>query len=395
MNKEGMRQRNIHLVFETIYRNEGITRTQLVAKTKMSEMTVGRTVDFLLKNGMIFDRLSENTNDVGRPASHLYLNQKIVNVGLSLDPGGAFIGLVDPYGKMLQFREHRFNPESMTPERTLEIAAELIETFIADYVPGGVHAVGMVMPGLIDCQLGLVRFSSQLKWKDVPVLDILKKYPNIPDVVLDNDIKARALGENRFGPGKKSKCSVLLNIGSGVGAGIIIDGKIYRGNENFAGEIGHTVLSTNNRICECGRKGCLEATISQPAVLREARAIEPHISFAGLEAAYKEEVLWAKTLLNMTAENILMVVHLLATMYAPDVIVLCGSLMDQCAVLRQILFDSYKEQHAEMFNHYFDLEFSKFGPDGNLIGAAALALIHNITQVIADPASSKTVLSKG
>jgi len=383
MNKQGMRKRNIQATFETIYDNEGITRTQLVSKTNMSEMTVGRSVDFLLKNNMITEKLSENTSDVGRPASRLYLNRGIVNVGLSLDPGGAFIGLIDPYGKVLHFQENRFDPRGMEPEKVLETVAQLIEEFIAKHRPGDVNAIGMVMPGLIDCKNGTMRYSSQLRWTDVPVVDILKRYP-IPDVIIDNDIKARALGENRFGPGKKSMCSVLLNIGSGIGAGVIIDNKIYRGKENFAGEIGHTMLGMNNRVCECGRKGCIEATISQPAVLGEARAIDPEIDLAGLEAVYSKNAAWAKTLLDMTAENILMVVNLLANIYAPDVIVLCGSLMDQCGALRDIIMDCYKERHAEMFNSYFNLEFSKFGPDGNLIGAAALALNHNITKRITD-----------
>ena len=383
VNKDGMRQNNIRLVYETIYRNEGITRTQLVEKTRMSDMTVGRTVDFLLKNDLISDKPNENTSDVGRPASRLFLSHRFVNVGVSLDPGGVFIGMVDSYGNVLHFSEQRFLPESLDPTEALGIVAALIERFIDEHVPEGLHTIGVVVPGLVDCRNGLVRLSPQLGWTDIPVLEILKGHPNLPNVALDNDIKARALGENRFGSEEERRCSVLLNIGSGIGAGIVIDGEIYRGKENYAGEIGHTALSMSDRICKCGRKGCIEAIFSQPAILREARTIAPDIKdIAGIEAAYAQGETWARALLDMTTEGILAVIRILAHTYAPDANVLCGSLIDQCSVLRDKILELCKGQHSEMFNNLFDLEFSKFGPNGNLIGAAAIAFDYNIMHYI-------------
>ena len=388
VNRADMRQNNTRLIFETICRNDGITRTQLVAKTGMSEMTVGRLVDLLLKNNLLTEKLNENNKDVGRPALRLYLNKDFVNVGVSLDTGEVFIGLVDPYGKILKSRKHSFQTESMEPEETLGTVAELIEKFIAEHDLKDIQNIGMVIPGLIDQESGCVRYSTQFKWSNVPVVEILKKNPNIPNVIIENDIKARAQGETRLGVGKDSKCTILLNIGSGVGAGIVIGGEIYRGKENYAGEIGHTMLSMNNRICACGRKGCIETTISKGAFMHEAQTIHPDIDIAGIEAAYHEKKLWASTLLGITADNILMVINLLANTFAPDVIVLCGSLMDQCATLREIVFDLHRKCYSEIFNNYFSLEYSKFGPDGNLIGAMAIAFNHNLTQIITNTAPS-------
>lgn len=383
VNKEDMRQNNALLVFETIYRNEGITRTQLAAQTKMSAMTVGRIVDFLLSHELLAERMSKKSSDIGRPASRLYLNHGIVSIGVSLDPSGIYIGLVDPYGNLLKFREYKIEPERLQPEELLEIVAEQIQEFITENALDGTQSVGIVVPALIDSKNQTVKISSQFKWIDVPVMEILGKYPHLPQILLDNDTKARAQAESRFRSVKKCDNLVLFNIGSGIGSGVIINNEIYRGKENFAGEIGHTMLSMNNRICECGRKGCIEATISLYSVLREARAIDPDIDLAGLERAYQENVAWARTLLNMTAENILMVINLLANAYAPDVIVLCGSLVDQCETLRKIIIEAHAERYLEVFNNNFELEFSQFGSNGNLIGAAALAFNHNIEQYIA------------
>jgi len=372
-------------MFETICRNEGITRAQLVAETKMSEMTVGRSVDFLLKSDLVLDRLNDSNNDVGRPASRLYLSRNFVNIGVSLESGGVSIGLVDSYGGVLQCHRHRFQTEGMAPEEVLGIAAEQIEEFVREHAPEGAQAIGMAIPGLIDYRNGYVRLSSQLNWADVPAAEILRKNPFIPDVIIENDVKARALGENRFGSRKESKSSVLLNIGNGVGAGVVVEGEIYRGKKNYAGEIGHTMLSANNRICRCGRKGCIEATISQPAVLREARIVDPDIDIAGIEAAYRKGEVWTATLLNIVAEYILTVVNILANTYAPDVIVLCGSLVEQCEALRDIIMEQYRKQYPSIFNDLFSLEFSEFGTNGDLIGAAAIAFDHNIMQHIANP----------
>lgn len=387
VNKEGMRQNNIHLIFETIYRNEGITRAQLAAKTHMSAMAVGRIVDFLLRNKLIFDQSVENTNDIGRPAARVSLNRGIVNVGVSLDPEGVYIGQIDPYGELLHLREHRFSPKGMEPEAVLKTIAEHLTSFLAAHSIEKTQAIGMVAPGIIDFQHGIVRFSSQLNWTDVPVVDILEKFPRMPKVIIDNDIKARAQAESRLGAGRAYPRSVLLNIGSGVGAGVIIENEIYRGKENLAGEIGHTALGINNRMCECGRKGCLEATISQPALLREARSVDPGIDIAGLEAAYTAGAPWARTLLDMSAEHILMVIDLLANAYAPDMIILCGRLMDRCAVLRNIIMGLHNVSYPKMLNNQFNLAFSEFGPNGNVIGAAVIAFNHNVSQFVENSSS--------
>lgn len=379
LDRESMRQNNVRMVFEAIYRGEGATRTELANRTDLSVMAVSRIAELLLEQDMIEERESEENGRLGRPAKKVYIKREsIVNVGVSLDVGGVFFGAVDPYGRLLRFEKHGLSLEGRPPEDVLRELAGLLHAFLAANGLLGIPAVGLVMPGIIDYEKGYLRLTSQLYWEDLHVADLLEGYAPLPKILLENDVKARAQAEHRFGSSKGYDSSVLLTIGSGIGAGVIIDNAIYRGKDNMAGEIGHAALGLNNRMCECGRLGCVQATISEPALMHEARKVEPSIDMEGLSAAFRAGTPWAKRLLQMTAENILSVLSLLANAYAPEAIILCGSMIDRCAALRELISQAFFEEQSRFLNPTFALGFSQFGPDGNIIGAATVAFNYNI-----------------
>ncbi|MEA5060293.1 MAG: ROK family transcriptional regulator [Candidatus Pelethousia sp.] len=379
LDQESMRQNNARMIFEAIYRSEGVTKNELAAATGLSVMAVSRIVDLLAEQDVIVEKESGENGRLGRPAKRVYIKREsIVNVGVSLDVGGVYIGAVDPYGRILQFESHSLPLDGNHPHEALREITELVHTFLRTYGLLNIPSVGLVMPGIIDYEKGYLRLASQLRWEAMPVASLMESYAPIPKIILENDVKARAQAENRFGSSKGYDSSVLLTIGSGIGAGVIINNSIYRGKDNMAGEIGHSVLCMNNRMCECGRMGCAQATISEPALMREARRVDPSIEMEGLIAAYRAGLPWAERLLHMTAEYILMLLSLLANAYAPEAIILCGSLMDRCVVLRELVSQSFQQEQAQFLNPTFDIGFSEFGPDGNIIGAATVAFNHNI-----------------
>jgi glucokinase len=137
---------------------------------------------------------------------------------------------------------------------------------------GEVAALGIGSPGPLDPESGVVYSSPNLQgWTDVPLRDRLREGTGIP-VWLDNDANLGALGEYNFGAGRGSKNMLYVTVSTGIGAGIIIDGRIYRGSGGGAGEAGHMVISPGGPLCGCGRKGCLEALASGTAMA--ARAAE-------------------------------------------------------------------------------------------------------------------------
>ena len=133
-----------------------------------------------------------------------------------------------------------------------------------------VQAIGIGSPGVIDSASGTVVLWSNYGWKDVPLAALVSKYSG-KKVFLTNDANAAALGEAKYGAGKKFSDSLLITLGTGVGGGVVLAGKLFEGYRSAGGEIGHTVIRQDGIPCTCGRKGCLECYASATALMRMTR----------------------------------------------------------------------------------------------------------------------------
>lgn len=134
-------------------------------------------------------------------------------------------------------------------------------------------SIGIGCPGIIDTDNGIVKYSPNLtNWSNVEISKILNQEFNVP-VYVDNDVRVAALGEYFFGAGRGYKNILCITIGTGIGGGIILDGKIMRGSSQSMGEIGHITLKKDGPLCGCGNYGCLEALASSIAIIREAKAV--------------------------------------------------------------------------------------------------------------------------
>lgn len=132
------------------------------------------------------------------------------------------------------------------------------------------QGIGIGCPGVINGEAGVVTYSNNLKWRSVPLVALLQKHFPVP-MRLTNDANAAAVGEVRFGSGKQYHDAVLVTLGTGLGGGIVIDGKLFEGNQSAGAEIGHMVIQRDGELCTCGRHGCFEAYGSATGLIREAK----------------------------------------------------------------------------------------------------------------------------
>jgi len=148
-----------------------------------------------------------------------------------------------------------------------------------------IEGMGFGFPGQIDCQKGIVRLAPNIPgWVDVPIAEIMEKEFGIPTRV-DNDVRCAALGELNYGAGIGCENLICITVGTGIGSGLIINGKLVRGASNAAGEIGHIKLDINEGpLCGCGDRGCLEAFASGPSIVAMA---EEYIK-GGKSTKYRE-----------------------------------------------------------------------------------------------------------
>mgnify|MGYP002520594720 CR=1 FL=1 len=190
-----------------------------------------------------------------------------------IDLGGTNIkaGIVDEEQKILAEASVPTKTERPYPE-IIKDMAELVKKLLRQLQmeEKELSGIGIGSPGTIDAAHGVVCYSNNFGWENIPLVEEFQQYFSCP-VRISNDANCAALGEVKAGAAKKMKNAILLTLGTGVGGGVIIDGKVFEGAHAGGAELGHTSLIFGGERCTCGRRGCVEAYVSATALIRDAR----------------------------------------------------------------------------------------------------------------------------
>jgi len=293
---------------------------------------------------------------------------------IGVDLGATFvkIGLVDNKSKVY-FRRKIETP--LGADKTLLI--DSIVNNVKDVIKKSdkqVSGIGIGVPGPVDSQKGIVHYFPNIKgWKEVPLKAILEKKLGLR-VMLDNDVNAMTLGEFVFGAGKGCDNLVCLTLGTGVGGGIIIDGKLYRGGSMTAGEIGHMPINETGPLCNCGGIACLERYIGNRYILERAKKIfgnkitlERVTELAGL-GNKKAAAIWIDVAKKLGAA-LTQVVNLLN----PDKIVIGGGVSKAGPFILTPLKKEVKKRAMKDQAAHVKIVLAKLGADAGIIGSSLLA----------------------
>jgi len=267
----------------------------------------------------------------------------------------------------------------------------LVEVYIKqnDFV-GKIAGIGLGIPGSIDTVNGVVTYSNNLKWENLEIVKMFKEKFDLP-ISITNDANAAALGEATFGAGKGHKDVVMITLGTGVGSGIICNGKIYEGLNGKGAEIGHSSLIYNSDIlCTCGRRGCFEMYASATALIRQTKeAMENNKQSLLWKVAEKEGKINGKVAFeaeamgDQTAKRVVdkYVEYLcegllnICNIFRPEIILLSGGIANQGENLLKRI-----EPYLEKYEYGFprspktDIKIASLGYESGMIGAACLIL---------------------
>ena len=213
---------------------------------------------------------------------------------IGIDVGGMSIkgGLVDSESGKILYQTaittaEKYDTSNSFSEDIAKVVAMVIEGSKVSF--DNVVGIGIGQPGTIDSERGVVRYSNNIAIENVPVVDDLhKKGYNCP-IYINNDANCAALGEYVFGAGRGYKDICFVTLGTGVGSGIIINGKLFEGRSSAGAEAGHMVIVTNGERCTCGRKGCWEAYASATALIRQTKAVMEKAPDSMMHEIAKEE----------------------------------------------------------------------------------------------------------
>ncbi|MDF2661728.1 MAG: hypothetical protein K0Q94_4519 [Paenibacillus sp.] len=262
---------NKTIVLEAIKKESPLSRAQLSEMTGLNKGTVSTLVSELIEEKLVYE-IGLGRSSGGRKPVMLLFN-KTAGYAIGVDLGVRYLLAVlsDLDGKIVS--ERQVELERSEAGYVLPVLADTVRS-LADAAPDspyGVVGVGIGVAGIVDDK-GTVLFAPNLEWRQVELQRLLAEELGLP-VTIGNEANAGALGEMQYGAGQEASDLVYLSVGTGIGAGIVVGGRILPGTGGFAGEIGHTTIEQNGRKCSCGNKGCWEQYASEKALLEAAKPL--------------------------------------------------------------------------------------------------------------------------
>ncbi len=317
------------------------------------------------------------------------LNQKKeLNCYIGIDLGGTYIkyGLMSEDGEIIE-KGKVSTPAGCGYMETVESIASAVRG-IAEH-GASVCGLGIGAPGVADGEKGIVRTSGNLGWENKPLAEDLSKRLGIP-VTLANDANAAAFGEYACGAGSEYKSVVLITLGTGIGSGIVIDGKLFEGNRGAGAELGHETIRFGGEKCTCGRRGCLETYASATALIRQTKramekdkqsilwrlcggdigSVNGKTAFDGAQSGDKTAKRVVNNYLRYLSEGLANI----ANAFRPEAILIGGGISAQGESLTKPL---QKRVDKLMLGHGryapVKIKAASLGNDAGLVGAAMLA----------------------
>ncbi len=389
---EKLEQRELSIL-QLIHSGMNNSRLELARQADLSPSSITAIVQRLINKGLVVES-EPMTSLLGRRPIPLQIRKDAAYL-VGLDLGSFYLRVVitDMNGEMV-YKSQTRTEMNVGRDRVLEKTFLCIHQAIRESrIPQkSVKGIGIAHSGVIDSEAGIVlsypRPGQMAEWKNVPLRDIFQREFSLP-CLLEDGVRTATIAESRYGAGRELDNFIYIDVGMGIGAGIFLDGKIYRGAGGKAGEFGHITVDEDGPLCSCGNNGCLEALASSAAIIQQVRtAIDAGIDsrireLAGgdldnvsieliAQAANFDDSL-AYRVLQKSASYIGIGLANLVNLLNPKVLIFGGALFREIPQLvadpvRRII----KQRSLERSAHEVELKVSTLGGEASALGAARL-----------------------
>ena len=370
-------------VLQAFCDNGPLSRADLARLAQVPRATIGAIVQNLLEAGLLEEQEPDRAGKVGKPGTPLWFGPWAgLSVAVGFQPDRVVAALVNARGERLS--------EAAVPLRTHDAAgkalADAVEKAARAVLPEAaeVLGVGVVVPGVCNTETGEVVGSGQLPGAVGTLLTTaLGERLGLP-VLVDNDARAQALGEKWFGDGRGATTFASVQTGDGLGVGLVLDGRVYRGEDGRVGELGHTaVVLDGGEPCRCGLRGCWETVATLRWLRAEAAAAKlPHAATATTASLAGSTAPQAKALLDRYLQHLAAGLANLVNVLGTTKLLLHGDVVAGGEPVRAAI-----EQHTRdrVLGHLRDdvqVVFSTLDADAALLGAAGLVLSETFRLVV-------------
>ncbi|HEX9928661.1 MAG TPA: ROK family transcriptional regulator [Pyrinomonadaceae bacterium] len=369
-----IRNINRQIVLNYVREREPISRAEIAKQTELQRSTVSAIVDSLVTEGFIKE-IGVGESSGGRKPTLLQLRKdQPVAIGVDITPTTTSIALANLAGEILEQQSFQTSPDS---EKTFEqIIKRLLK--IKSKLKSDSVEIGVSVPGLVDAATGIVSYVPYFQWKHWNLKQKIERAAELP-VVIDNDANAIALAELWFGGLEHTvKNFVSVLVAEGIGTGIIFDGQIYRGNQGAAGEFGHMVVGSKNKVvCSCGSTQCWEAFASNKATLARFNDLTDHKA-ENIEEVFSlalEQNAEALKIVNETTRYLALGIVNLIVGLSPEIIVISGKITRIWSLIERQLLETVETNIRQKLPE-IQIKASTLGEQPTLQGAISLSLIH-------------------
>jgi predicted NBD/HSP70 family sugar kinase len=383
-----LRDRNRLRIVDVLRRSGTASRVELVRATGLSRTTVSKLVGELQATGLVVERTSPNGDGggVGRPAIALALNPRSGAIaGIDFGHDIVRVAVADLSGAVLAERRREFDVDR-APEAAIDVAVELLHAALRDADTDLLRTVGVGVavsapvvrtPGAP----GGVRILPG--WPELPPLDELERRLGRP-VIVDNDANLGALAEVRDGAARGARNVLYVMLSGGIGAGLVLDGRLVRGTRGITGELGHVVRDPNGAICRCGNRGCIETVASAPVLLAAMRPLRgPGFALADATRAAREGDEGARRLFADAGRIVGQAVGAICNLVNPELVVVGGDM----ALAGDLLVDAVRDGIAlaaiPAIRDDARVIPAELGDRAEVLGAIGLVLAETETEALA------------
>jgi glucokinase-like ROK family protein len=379
-------------VLELIWLQQQISRAEIARRTGLSRSTVSDIVAGLLETGLVAEVGDGPSRGGRRPILLAFQDDALVILGVDMGASHVSVALTDLRGRVVAW-EHRDHPVRSDPDGTGALIVELCDACLRAWggTPRHLLGIGVAVPSPVDPQRPELLSEIALPaWRGRSGLEGLKAQYDAP-VFVDNDANLGALAERWWGAGRGIDDFAYIKVATGIGAGFMIRGEIYRGAGGVAGEIGHVTIDADGPICSCGNRGCLGTFVGSEALTSRARSmIEdfPDSFLAGGEitmAAIEDAALagdeLCRLLVDHAAVRLGVAIADVINLMNPSAVILGGSLSRLGDLLILPLREAAVRRTFVSSLAAVDIRASQLGEKAIAVGAATLVL----DRALADP----------
>ncbi|GAB2539678.1 ROK family transcriptional regulator [Gracilibacillus alcaliphilus] len=386
-NQHVVKKENKSLVLQTVQQHAPISRANIAQVTGLNKGTVSSLISELIDEQLIYESGIGASSGGRRPVMLLPNEKAGFTISIGLEVNHMIAVLTDLQGDLIAEKKLPFQTKDVDSVLALLFAAIDHLKEQAPPSPYGIVGIGVGVPGVVTNE-GDILLAPNLKWKQIPLKQLLSERYQLP-IIIENEANAGAYGEKIYGAGKLANEIIYVSAGIGIGVGLILNGKLYKGLRGFSGELGHMTINKDGEQCRCGNQGCWELYASEQALLDQAKEIGfPEATVNQLVQAASQGHTDVLHLFEEIGDYLGVGITNCIHIFNPEQVII-GNTLQQAMPFMLPSIHKRIEQNAIGFNkHDVDLNVAKLADYSTVLGMTAFTIenfFHSTEQALIHP----------